>query len=118
MKFNIDETVFYDGEFMKVWDYSPRSKSYQLKSLDTSEELIHAPEEKVEESTLQGYEKYAVDLHHKITAAEQDIRIPGYRFLRDLGKKVYEAYEYELLTSQKFLEVFIHIIEQESKKED
>lgn len=76
---------------MKVWDYSPRTKSYQLKRMDVSQELINVPETIIEEETLEGYNQFAFDLLRKLTLAEQDIRIGGYRFLRDLGKKVFEA---------------------------
>ena len=38
MKFNLDETVFYQGDIMKVWDYSPRTKTYILKKLNHEED--------------------------------------------------------------------------------
>lgn len=63
---------------MKVWDYSPRTKSYQLKRMDDSQELIHVPKTVVEEETLEGYKQFAFDLLRKLTFAEQDIGVCQY----------------------------------------
>jgi hypothetical protein len=108
--------VFYDGKFMRVWDYSPRTKSYQLKGINNPEEIIAVPEEIVEEETTKGFNQFSFDLLRKITYAENDVRIGGYGLLRDLGKKVFEAYEFDLLKSQKFLNVLVEVIENNSKE--
>jgi hypothetical protein len=117
VKFELDETVFYDGEIMKVWDYSPRTKSYKLKGIDNSDEIIAVPEEIVEEDSIKGYNKFAADILWKLEYAENDVRNGGYGFLRDLGRKVFEAYEKDLLTSQKFLIILVEVIEKKSNVE-
>jgi hypothetical protein len=102
-------------EEMKVSDYSPRTKSYQLKGIDNPEEIITVSEEIVEEESISGYNILAADILWKLDYAEKDVRIGGYGFLRDLGRKVFVAYEKDLLTSLKFLNVLVGAIEKKSK---
>ncbi|USK30840.1 hypothetical protein LIT32_12385 [Bacillus sp. CMF21] len=116
MKFNLDDSVFYEGKVMKVWDYSPRSKSYTLKGYINKDETEIVSEEIVEVETLTKYDEFASDLVRKIELSEHDVRIGGYGFLRDSGKKLYEAYEYDLLTSQIFINILIEIIENKKRK--
>jgi hypothetical protein len=113
MIYQLDEIVFYDDRIMKVWDYSPRNKSYTLSVLNEEEFVSNATGEDIETETNEEFKRYAEQFIKGINRAEWDVNTNGYGFLKSFGTFFVKIYQNEIFQSPKFL----HILQEEMKKD-
>jgi hypothetical protein len=122
MKYLIDFSFWYDGQLVKVWDYSPRNDLYTLISTeDGNNEKFQLTEQDIDSQIEDTSKHWAKQIVKNIINAKSEVErwSASYGNQRDLGLSIVNAYKRGLLTSPDFYSYLLNEVRrvEESQKQ-
>ncbi|QIZ07613.1 hypothetical protein HFZ78_13450 [Priestia megaterium] len=117
MKYPLDFSFWYEGQIVKVWDYSPRNKLYTLIGIEDESGKLQLKQQDIDIHIENTTKFWAQQIVKNIFHAKREVEnwSASYGNRRDLGNSMVNAYNRGLFTSPHF---YKYIIEEIRKVEE